>query len=99
MSSRPCNPAEQRNLQLAKNAQEALRSFVARKRGSDVSDVYFPDLVHDENLVDLLTGLRHWAGNCAIDYRKAVRLARRRHERESAEETLTQDPGNDRKEV
>ncbi len=99
MSNQPHNPAEERNLQLSKHAQEAMRTFVARKRGVDASDICFPDLVHDENLVDLLTGLRHWAGNCAMDYRKADRLARRRHERELAEEALTPNPGNDRKDV
>ena len=87
MGARPANPAEERNNRLAHHAQEAMRAFVALKGDLDVSAVYFPDLVQDENLVDLLTGLRHWAGNCAMDYPKADRLARKRFQHELSEES------------
>ena len=87
MGLRPRNMAEERNHRLADQAKEALRTFIARKTGHDVSAVHFPDLVQDEHLVDLLAGLRHWTGYVPLDYAKADRQARKRYQQELREET------------
>jgi len=82
-----CNPAEAANDRLAACAKDAMRVFVARSRGVDASDVHFPDLADFDPLVDLLTGLRHFARHMANDYAKADRQARRRHGEQYAQET------------
>ena len=86
MGTKPPNPAQQRNLLHFKWANEAMRAFVAHKTGVEPSAVCLPDLVHEEHVVDLLTALRHWAGDCGLDYPKADRQARGRHQREVREE-------------
>lgn len=85
----PCNAAERANDRLAEHAKEAVRIFVARTVGVDPSEVRFPDQDDFDHFVELLTGLRHFARHMVLDYRRADRLAHRRHDEQYVAEHPT----------
>lgn len=77
-----------KNARLAMDAHEAMRTFAARRRGISPEEVHLPDLAMDDGpLIDLLTGLRHWADHFAGDFVRADRSARKRYKQEREQET------------
>ncbi len=87
MSAKPIpGSAADRNLRRCFDAAEAIKTFLARKRGVGVTEVFFADLPYPEHLVDLLVDLRHWGRHVGVNYDTADRLARRRYAQEFREE-------------
>ncbi len=87
MSAKPIpGSVADRNLRRCFDAAEAIKAFVARKRGVGTAEIFFADLPYPEHLVNLLVDLRHWGRHVGVDYAAADRLARRRYAQEFHEE-------------